>query len=110
MNRSEESALKMERLEQFMAAHELAGLALSRTENFAWVGCGADNSVVTSSETGMGTLLVRPGGVTLLANNIEAERLLSEELEGTGITGAETYPWHEPERRGEIIGRMGAGG
>ncbi len=110
MKRSEEFAVKMERLEEFMTGHELAGLALSRTENFAWVGCGADNSVVTSSETGMGTLLVRPGGVTLLANNIEAERLLTEELDGTGITDVETYPWHEPHQREEIIGRVSAGG
>ncbi|MFO8006805.1 MAG: M24 family metallopeptidase [Candidatus Brocadiia bacterium] len=110
MRRSEEFAVKMERLEQFMAEHELAGLALSRAENFAWLGCGASNAVVTSSETGMGTLLVRPGGATLLANNIETERLLTEELDGTGITEAETYPWHEPERREEIIGRASAGG
>ncbi len=103
MRKTEEFAVKIEKVERLLDQHELAGVVLSRTDNFAWLGCGADNSVVTCHEAGVGTLVVRHGVVTLVANNIEAERLLTEELEEVDIPDTEVFPWHRPEEKEEIL-------
>ncbi len=109
MRKADEFAGKVQRVEDFLAVHELAGIVLSRAENFAWLGCGADNLVDASIETGEAAMIVRPGCVTVLASNIEADRILSEELDELGITEVQSYPWHQPERRLEVIRRLSTG-
>jgi len=109
MRKSEEFVTKLERVESFLATHELDGLVLARAENFAWLGCGADTLVDTSVETGAATLVVRPGCVTLVCNNIEADRLLSEELNELDIAEVQVYPWHEPRRREAAIRSLSTG-
>jgi antitoxin VapB len=109
MRKAGEFAAKLERVENFLSTHELAGVALKRAENFAWLGCGADNVVDTSVETGAATLVVRSGCVTLISSNIEADRLLSEELDELDITEVQVYPWHEPERREAMLRSLSRG-
>ncbi|MGD2175257.1 MAG: aminopeptidase P family N-terminal domain-containing protein, partial [Candidatus Brocadiaceae bacterium] len=109
MRKSEEFAAKLERLDRFLVEQELGGVVLSRSENFAWLGCGADNSVVISSETGVAALVARPGCVTLVANNIEADRMLTEELGDLEITETEVFPWHQPAERDRVISRLSTG-
>ena len=70
MDRSEEFEVKRERVGAFLSENRLSGLVLGRTDNFAWLGCGADSVVSSSSETGVGTFVVTREGVTLIANNI----------------------------------------
>ncbi len=109
MDRAEEFAVKLERVERFLADHGLGGAILGRSDNFAWLGCGACNVVNSAQETGVAALAVRPGSVTLVANNIEADRLLTEELDGLDVAATEVFPWHEPAERGAIIRRLTAG-
>ena len=109
MNQSEEFAVKLDRVQTFLDAHELGGVVLSRGDNFAWLGCGADNLVNNAAETGVASLVVRPDVVTLVTNNIEMERLLTEELPDVDIGNTEEYPWHEPDRHAEIVRRLGTG-
>ncbi len=109
MNRAEEFAVKRERVERYMRGHGLGGVLLGRTDNFAWLGCGANSVVNSAQETGVGGLVVQPVKVTLVANNIETERLLTEELDGLDIAGTEVFPWHEPGRRDEIVRRLSGG-
>ena len=110
MNRAEEFAVKLERIGHFLTESDLDGVALSRGDNFAWLGCGADNLVNNAAETGVATLLARRDGVTLITSNIEAERLQTEELDGLRLAGTEVFPWHEPAARHAILGRVTAGG
>jgi antitoxin VapB len=110
MDRVREFALKRERLGAFLAQAKLDGVVLSHTESFAWLGCGANSVVNAAQETGVGTLLAARDGVTLLANNIETERLLTEELGGLELRDCLTFPWHEPHRREEIIRTLTARG
>ncbi len=110
MTVAEEFVVKMERVERFLADAGLDGVVLSRGDNFAWLGCGADNLVDNSKESGVASLVVRAGSVTLLTNNIEAERLLAEELAGVEVAHTEVFPWHEPAARDEALRRLTAGG
>ncbi len=97
MQKAEELAVKLERVMTFLSDHKLAGAVLGRGDNFAWLGCGADNMVDTTGETGVASFLVLRGAVTLVTNNIEADRLQTEELEGLGIR----------KRRGLPLARAG---
>ncbi len=110
MDRPEEFAVKLARVERFLAENGLNGAILARSDNFAWLGCGSSNVVDSSQETGVAALAVRQGSVTLIANNIEAERLLTEELDGLDVAATEVFPWHEPARRAAIIKRLAARG
>jgi len=103
MQKAEEFALKLERVSTFLCDHELDGVVLGRGDNFAWLGCGADNLVDSGNETGVGALVVLRGDVILVTNNIEAERLRAEELAGLDIGRTEIFPWHEPEERTKVI-------
>jgi len=109
MDRSEEFAVKLARAERFLAGNGLKGAILARSDNFAWLGCGGSNVVDSSRETGVAALAVRPGRVTLIANNIEAERLLTEELDGLDIVDTEVFPWHKPGEREAIVKNLTAG-
>jgi len=104
--KSAELTLKLDRLAAWLAANELDGVALSRGDNFAWLGCGADNLVNYAGEVGVATLLATSNGITLVTNNIEADRLVAEELCGIELAGVESHPWHKPTGRDEIIARL----
>ncbi|MCK4373961.1 MAG: hypothetical protein KAX19_01490, partial [Candidatus Brocadiae bacterium] len=110
MEKAEEFSVKLDRIRRYLGENQFGGVALSRSDNFAWVGCGADSVVDTASETGVGTLVVSRDAVTLVANNIESDRLLAEELEGLPIDDVRTFPWHRPGEKDEIIAQMAAGG
>jgi len=110
MDRTQEFGIKLERVERYLAEHGLGGVVLARSDNFAWIGCGANNVVNSAQETGVGTLVVRPGHVTLLANNVETERLMTEELAGLDVEPADPFPWHDPAERERRIAKLCAGG
>ena len=103
MNRSQEFEIKCERVRRFLSENGLDGVVLSRTDNFAWLGCGADSVVNSAGESGVGTLVAAGDSVALVANNIETERLMTEELAGLGISRTVTFPWHNPAERDEKI-------
>ncbi|MFP4026484.1 MAG: M24 family metallopeptidase [Candidatus Brocadiia bacterium] len=102
MDSAEEFGLKCERVRRFISENNLDGIVMGRTDSFAWLGCGANNVVNSAQETGVGTFVVTPENVTLVANNIETERLLTEELAGIELDTA-IFPWHEPDQRDHIV-------
>lgn len=106
MRKPKEFCVKLERVRAFMSENRLAGLVLSRADNFAWLGCGADSTVDLSNPIGVGTLVVRRKDVALVANNIEVDRLVAEELQGLELDEVGTYRWYEPRRRNEIIRKL----
>jgi antitoxin VapB len=106
MTKREEFSTKRERLNAWLAEHELDGVVLGRSDNFAWLGCGAGNVVNSAQETGVGTLVAERERVRLVASNIEMERLMAEELSGLAVEPAEAFAWHEPDRRAKLIERL----
>ncbi|NOZ24101.1 MAG: M24 family metallopeptidase [Planctomycetes bacterium] len=90
----DECALKARRLNAFLKKKKLDGVLLTRQDHFAWLTCGGDNHVVTASETGFGTLLYTPERKVLFATNIEAPRIMKEELSRMDVAVVD-YPWHQ---------------
>jgi len=72
---------KTERIVKMLHEEDLDAVLLNTQHNFAWLTCGGSNGIDLSRENGAGFLLVtKDGGRFVLANNIEIERLISEEL------------------------------
>jgi Xaa-Pro aminopeptidase len=72
---------KLARLRQCMAAHGLTPLLLASQTSFAWL-TGGRGHILQTGEESCGSLLVTAAEICLLTNNIEAERLLAEEMPG----------------------------
>lgn len=110
MDKARELEAKLERVLKFLSENNLDGVVLNRTANFAWLGCGADNVVNAAEETGVGTLVATPRGITLVSKNIETQRLITEELAGLDLVHSVSYPWYEPRQREAEIGKLTADG
>ncbi len=91
-----EAQSKLQKVHEFLIHQQLAGVLLSRVDNFSWLTAGiADNHIVITSEVGAASLLVlRDGRKFVLANNSEMPRLLQEDLAGLGYE-PRAYPWYE---------------
>ena len=95
MDQRREIEEKVERVVRLMHAEGLAGALVNAQHNFAWLTRGGTNGVDQSREAGVGTLLLtRDGRRFLLANRIEVERLLAEEVAGQGYEPVE-FGWEE---------------
>jgi antitoxin VapB len=98
MKRVEEIAAKRQALRARLGELGLDGAVLSSQALFSWYTAGGENRVVTASELGAAHLVVTAGGDYLLADNIEAPRLMAEAVPaGAGFQLLE-FPWHEPDR------------
>lgn len=81
--RSEVDA-KVARVRGYLAAKGLAGVLISRQDNFAWLTGGKDNHVVAGAEAGVASLLVSQDGCVALTNRIEGDRIRDEEIGDQG--------------------------
>ncbi|MGH2390995.1 MAG: M24 family metallopeptidase, partial [Chloroflexota bacterium] len=84
---------KHARLETLRKAHNLEAILLARTENIAWATGGARGHIAVSSDSGVCSILSDAQGPRLLTNNIEAGRLLAEELPA-GDWRPVALPWY----------------
>jgi Xaa-Pro aminopeptidase len=90
---SKEIEEKTERLLHLMSQEGLGGVLLNSQANFSWLTAGGTNGIDLSRENGAGTLFLRRDGRRfVLANKIEMERLLTEELDGQGYEPV-AYAW-----------------
>src|SRR3954447_5413441 len=76
---------KQKRLAEFLDRHQLDGVFLQQRANFAWVTGGRDNHIANNTPEGVAGILATKDSRVCLANVIEAPRMASEELVGTGI-------------------------
>ena len=82
-------------IQAFLREHNLDGILLSRTDNFAMATGGRRSYVGITSDTGACSLFVNKNGdVTLITNNIEEPRVVEEELSGFGCT-VNKFLWFE---------------
>ncbi|MFW5843497.1 MAG: M24 family metallopeptidase [Spirochaetota bacterium] len=97
-----EIAEKRRRLRAYLDAEGLPGVYLKRQDNVAWITGGHLNHVGLATEMGGAGLLFTPSACYLVANCIEAPRLLQEEeLEAQGFE-ALVYPW-DRDREADLI-------
>ena len=105
MNKKEEFAVKISRLRRFLAEKKKEGILINRQDNFAWLTCGGENRVVTASDSGASELLVTAQKVYLVANNIESDRVMQEEVSGLDVEPL-VFPWDEEERKKKFISKV----
>ncbi len=96
MNRLEDVTIKRERVKAFLTEHDLSGVLLTRQDSFSWYTSGGHNHVAINTEAGAAALLATLEKDYLVANNIEAPRIMAEEgLEELGIEPV-TFQWDAP--------------
>ncbi|MGE5507245.1 MAG: M24 family metallopeptidase [Chitinophagales bacterium] len=103
---SPEVAAKLDRLRTLMAAKAVDRLVLATLPNYAWLSGGGDNHVTFATDRGVGALLVDEAGVHLLTNNIEAARLVEEQLPGLEPDSVTAVNWFE-DSLPALLGRLG---
>ncbi len=92
---SKEIEEKTERLVRLISQAGLGGVLINSQPNFSWLTAGGRNGIDLSRETGAGTLFLRHDGSRfVLANRIEMNRLLTEELDGQGYEPVD-FAWEE---------------
>src|SRR5438477_6977671 len=98
---SAERAEKDHRVLGFLDEHGLDGVLLGSLANFAWITGGRTNRVGAATEIGPAALLVTRHGRFLVTDEVEAPRLLDEELADQGVE-ALTYPWYALDLAGAV--------
>jgi Xaa-Pro dipeptidase len=110
-NGDREGQLKEEHVFGFLDRNDLDGVLLGSVANFAWITCGRSNRVSAATEAGAASILVTRDGRYLVADEVEAPRLLVEELVGQQVEVL-SFPWHSPDPVGAtkrvVSGRVAA--
>jgi Xaa-Pro dipeptidase len=106
--------IKMNRVQNFLREQHLAGILLTRVNNFSWMTAGiADNEIVITSEVGAASLLImNDGHKYVVGENGEVSRHAQEDLAGLNYE-AKGYGWYQdqtvPDRKLEIIHELAHG-
>lgn len=86
-----------------MEREKLGGIILNAQHNFAWLTAGGSNGIDLSRESGAASLLVTADGKRyLLANNIEAARLLAEQVPADRFEPIE-FSWQDEKASPMLI-------
>ena len=83
-----------------------AAALLSSRVNFAWLTAGGTGHVLQSAQAAIVSLLVTRDDVVAVAQNIEAARLLDEELDGLDIELAPVPWWEQGALEAEVRRRL----
>lgn len=97
MPKNSEFEAKKKRISDYMDKKKIKALLLAKKSNFFWATCGGRSQIVDYSELGFSYLLYYEDKFYLLTTNIEAQRMLEEELSQIYGIEAVTYMWFEPD-------------
>ena len=89
-----EATARRARARTFLAQVGLDALIINRQDHFAWLTCGGDNRVVTTSEQGFAYLVLTADAQWLVAYSIDGQRFLDEQVPGQGYELVQMH-WHE---------------
>ena len=70
---------KLAKVRDFIRTHQIENLLLQRSQNFAWLTDGGASYVALAADGGVASLLITLDRQYVITNNIEAERLQTEE-------------------------------
>lgn len=79
LDRSKETQIKLERVRTFLQEQDLSGVLIKKQPNFSWLTAGGLNMVGIATEVGMTSILVTRTDHYVIANRIEAARMMEEE-------------------------------
>jgi len=89
---------KDKRVIALLEKERLYGVLFNRQHNFSWFTGGGRNYVSTGTEKGAVSLLLTEKKKILIANNIEAPRILAEEIKKDEFEIKE-FPWHQNQNK-----------
>jgi Xaa-Pro aminopeptidase len=98
---------KQRRVSEFLDRTGHEALLLLGADSFAWFTCGGRDYVNTAAEGGVAALLLHRDRKTLITNNVEQPRLLTEEVAGQGFV-EEISPWPQ-DALPPIVARLAPG-
>lgn len=103
MSQTKEIEEKTQRLLRLSAQAGLGGLLINSQPNFSWLTAGGRNGIDLSREAGACTLFLREDGARfVLANKIEIDRLLTEELGGQGYQPVD-FAWEDEKHSPSLV-------
>jgi Xaa-Pro aminopeptidase len=108
MERAREFQSKLMRVRQFMESAGLDVVFLTTRANFSWLTAGSVNHINTAVAEGVTTLAVTVDKLYLLANTIEAPRMLAEEID-PATAELLTFPWHDDAARRQAVMQLADG-
>lgn len=107
--RGHEHAARIGRLRLLLESREFDATVLATRRNVAWLTAGAAGHVDQSTEESVAAVLVTRDDSVVLTQNIEASRVIDEELAGLDIEVV-SVPWWEPDAiETEVRRRVGPG-
>ena len=110
MERLSEVRTKHDRVRKFLKEKGYAGVLLSSIANFSWLTGGADTHVEIHNKYGVGSLFVTDKRIYVITNNIEAERLGTEELKGVESEFEFAVSnWYDPSGESKILKKLTTG-
>ena len=80
------AAKRVALLRKWLSDNQYDGILISRRDNFAWLTCGGENSVLRHTEVGAGHIWITQDDQALYAFTMDAERLINEHMPGQGYT------------------------
>lgn len=92
---------KLAKARELMRVLRLDALVLSRADSFAWITAGGDSRCVSSTDTGVASVLITANRQFVLTSNVEAERVEEEVTAHLGpgcMFETIAYPWHEDRK------------
>src|SRR2546426_12296164 len=111
MSVAAELAEKQRRVSEFLERTGLQGVLLGTIGNLAWITGGRTTRVGAATEVGPAAILVTRAGRYLVTDEVEAPRLLAEELAGQEVELL-GYPWYRADPaaavRRRVAGRVAA--
>lgn len=103
--RAAEVADKVESIQSWLG--EGRALRLRGIDWFAWITAGASSAVLLAAETGIAEVVVTLGGAWVVTDEIEAQRLIDEELP-VGLT-VRAAPWASKTARDALVSELTRG-
>ena len=104
----DEFAEKTGKIRQLMVEENINNLVITNHINFTWL-TGGRAYINSAAERACCDLVITPDKVFLLANNIEADRLISEEAPGLPIEKL-SYSWWEATGTGPLLKEIAGDG
>lgn len=99
---SHEIETKTQRLIEMLDREGLSGVILNGQHNFAWITGGGSNGVDLSRENGVASVLITNKSKRyLLSNNIEAPRMLAEEVSADDFELVE-FAWQDEKTQADL--------
>jgi Xaa-Pro aminopeptidase len=103
-SRKEEVSHKINLIRNALKETGATGVYLRGTDWFAWATAGGSNTVLLAAETGVAEILVTADHAWILTDEIEAQRLIDEELtEVSDCYQLQVNPWAEYAKREAFI-------